>query len=48
MPLLCQSLTLYMDSRSKSVILIFSPMWYRGKPRDSGVSPGFKSSLDTY
>ena len=31
---------LYMNSRAKPTILISSPVWYREKPKDSGVSLG--------
>lgn len=45
MHLLCQSLILYMDSRSKPFILFSFPKWYRGKSKDSGVSPGLNHFL---
>lgn len=31
---------LYKDSRAKPTILLSSPVWYREKPKDSGVSLG--------
>lgn len=41
------SLSLYMNSKVKPIILISSPLLYRGTPKDSGVTPGVKSPANT-